>query len=232
MLVLALATMLGTTAAPPAGQQRLPAQAIVAAVQDAVRLHLRDAGSSARAVVSGRIADQLLPAGKAEVRVGEIQGRLPRPRIAVPVRLVVDGRPVRPMTVWLALSDVREVLTYADDAAARTKGADVVLTPARVDMACCSGAVVDAPSALAGLRTRRAVHAGAPALLDDFEPEPAVAAREAVAIDVHRGLVRVRTSGVALEDGNVGDRVLVRPDRGRDAITSRVVANREVVIGE
>lgn len=226
MLVLALAAGTPQTNALSAGRIREEVASVVAQ-------RLRDAGSDARISGIDGVRDQSLPAGRVELSVGEIAGRWPRTRAGVPVRVEVDGRLVRTLTAWVTLRDMRVVLTYADAAAARTPAEALRLLPADVDMTCCdAAAAVAATGDLAGMRLRRSARAGAPVLATDFEPMPEVSARERVDIEVDRGMVRLRTRGVALMDGRIGERIQVRPDAAEEAIVARVVATRKVRIDE
>lgn len=225
LLALALA------AASP-GANALPAERIRRDVSAVVARRLHDLGSEAQIVAIEGLRDQALPAGRAGLSIGEIAGRWPRARAGVPVRIEVDGRAVRTLTAWVTLRDTRTVLAYERSAAARTPGDALRLRTAEVDMTCCDGAPVADPADLAGQRLRRAARAGAPALVSDFEPVPAVEARAQVEIEVERGPVRLRTRGVALADGRVGDRVRVRPDATESTVVARVVANSKVRIDD
>lgn len=213
-------------------QQSLPADEIRASVAAVIRERLAAQGSTAQAQIVGRIRAQSLPAGEVDVELGKIAGRWPRARAAVPVRLLVDGRHVRSMTVWIELQDEREVPAYRHAYPAHTPGGDIRIEPAMVDMICCTEAVAVSAERLDGLRTRGPVRAGAPALQPDFEPMPDVRAQSEVAIEVRRGPVRIMTSGIALDDGAIGESIAVRPERSAAAVMSRVVAEQKVRIDE
>ena len=146
--------------------------------------------------------------------------------------LKIDGRVVRSLTAWVEMQDPRTVMTYAANYLSHEPGAEVKWVPASVDMACCAGAVATSAEQVIGLRTVRAVRAGQPVMLADFEPQPDVQASQRVAIEVVRGSVRLQTSGVALGDGRIGDRLVVRPDHSRETVTSRVVSKQKVVVDE
>lgn len=210
----------------------LPAERIREAVASAVDARLREVESSARIVAIDGLRDQLLPAGRSSIAVGAIAGRWPRARAGVPVRLMVDGRPVRTVTAWVSLGDVRKVLTYAEAGAARMPAAALRLVPAEVDMTCCASPPVLDPAGIAALRLRHGVHAGEPVLASDFEPLPAVAAHAQVEIEVEQGAVRLRTQGIALTDGGLGERVPVRPEGAQSVVAARVIATGKVRVDD
>lgn len=230
VFLLAAATGVATPRAP--ATQTLPGGTIAAAVAEALQTRLQQVGSTATFAVDGRMTDQVLPAGRAEVRVDAVAGPFPRARVGVPVWLWVDGRAVRPLTVWIAMHDERDVPVYAQAYAAKTPAVDMQLRTRRVDMTCCAGALLQADASRSELRLRMPVRADMPALAADFEPLPAVRANAPVQIDVTRGVVHLDVPGTALADGRIGDTVAVRTEQGRQALRARVVGPQQVRIDE
>jgi flagella basal body P-ring formation protein FlgA len=224
--------MAAALASPTEATQTLPGAQIQREVETVLAQRLREAGSSARIVAISGVRDQSLPSGRAQAEVGMIPGRWPRARAGVPVRLTVDGRPVRTLTAWVETTDVRPVLTYADATNARTAADALRLVVGDVDMTCCAGAPVADADALRGQRLRRAVRAGAPVLPSDFEPMPDVAERQQVTIEVVRGPVRLTTVGIALADGRIGQTIAVRPDASERAVAARVTDKKKVSLDE
>jgi flagella basal body P-ring formation protein FlgA len=226
------AFLLAVAASATPTTQIVPGGEITAAVAQAMRAQLARTASPATLEVDGGVADQVLPAGHAEVRVGAPAGTFPRAHAGVPVWLWVDARPVRPMTVWVTVHDERTVAVYAEPYSARTP-VDRIRTEIRpVDWTCCAGATAAEPAHLQDARLRRAVQSGAPLLQADFEPLPAVEAQQPVRIDVARGAVHLSAGGVALADAGIGEDVLVRLDGAHQAIKGHVVAAHEVTINE
>lgn len=227
--IFAIAAALGSA---QSGTLTLPSADIQRDVEAAVTQRLREADSSARVLGVSGVRDQSLPMGRVTLDVGAIAGRWPRARAGVPVRVSVDGRVVRTVTAWVALGDVRSVLTYAEPASAKTPVDALRLVAGDVDMICCDGAVAASVDTLAGTRVRRQVRAGEPVLLSDFEPLPDVAERQQVAIEVVRGPVRLTTVGTALADGRIGQVIAVRPDASEHTVKARVTAKRMVALDE
>ena len=229
---LPLALVLAAAVASATPQQRVPAADIQRDVAATLAQRLREAGSTAEVRGVSGVSDQSLPAGAFSLEVGSVAGRWPRARAGVPVRLRVDGRAVRTLVAWVDVRDVRTVLTYADDASAHARGDALRLEPRDIDMTCCFGDVVRDASTLATLRVRRAVRAGEPAMVSDFEAMPDVAARQSVEIEVVRGTVRLTTVGTALADGRIGQIIAVRPDGAEQPVRARVSAKQKVTLDE
>lgn len=227
-----LIVMAAALASSPDATQTLPADDIRREVERALGERLREAGSGARIVAIEAVRDQTLPAGRAKIEVGAVAGRWPRPRAGVPVRLTVDGRPVRTVTVWVGMRDARRVTVYADASNAGAAGETLRLVEGDVDMTCCSGAPIADAGAVRGLRLRRAVRAGQPAMASDFERMPDVTERQQVRIEVVRGAVRLTTVGTALADGDIGQIVRVRADGSDSAVAARVIDKQKVILDE
>lgn len=206
------------------------------AVSERVAIQLKDAlqatGSTAMVQVPVRLRDQLVPAGKLELVVDQPRGRIPRARAAVPVRILVDGRLIRTINVWAEFSDPRTTWVYTVDHLQRTAGQVVRVEQRNVDATCCVGAFLDRPSTVLGMRLRRPVHAGQPAMLSDFELRPEVESRTPVAISVQQGNVELALNGIALMDGRVGERIQVRTDLSTHAVYGTVTAAGRVRIDE
>jgi flagella basal body P-ring formation protein FlgA len=232
ILALLLAAATGVASVPTPATQTLPADTITAAVTQRVQARLQQMGSTATFAFAGRIGDQTLPSGHADVRVDMDAGPFPRARVGVPVWLWVDGRPVRPITVWIAMHDEREVPVYTKPYAAKTPASALQLRTRRIDMTCCTGMPIESDARIDGLRLRVPARTDMPALAGDFEPLPAVTANAPVKIDVDRGVVHLTVAGTALADGRIGDTVAVRIDQGRQALRARVIGPQQVQIDE
>ena len=214
-----------------ANTQNVAGAQIAQAVERALTDRLQER-PTATVSITGRVSDQIVPAGVLAIEPGAVSGPWPRARAGVPVRLRVNGRTVRTLTVWAEARDMRPVLVYSDRYAAQKAGADLRMREAIVDMACCSGTPVAAPSDIATLRVKRVVRAGEPVMLGDFEPRPDIARQQHVDIEVATGPVRIVASGIALGDGRIGDRISVRADQSQAVLHGRVAAKNKVVVDE
>lgn len=232
MTAIAWGLMLAVLGPPAAVGQRVEGATLAEQVREQVQARTLAEGSRARVDVIGRIADQSLPAGALSIEVGQIAGRWPRARAGVPVRLNVEGQTPRTTTVWIAATDERTVETYVEAYDANTPGMSMRTERAQVDMVCCAGEAIASIAELADRRLRHAVRAGTPVMRDDLVPMPMVVAQQQVAVAVERGSVRIVTPGVALQDGAVGERILVRAAQARQAVSARVVERGEVIVDE
>lgn len=207
--------------------QAVPAAEIVAAAQRSLsgpsgdRLTLRVVGAPDDAVVrAGRVALRALP----------VTGRWPRSRVAVPVRITVDGAVVRTETVWFAVTAERDVLVYAEDAPAGTPATAIKTRVVSVDVAAVQQAFAVDSAGYSGERLKRGVHAGAPVLAGDFEPIPDVDRQGTVAVHVRYGAIRMEATGRAMRAGNTGEVVPVLVDGAETPVEARVLARGEVEI--
>ncbi|WP_195762742.1 MULTISPECIES: flagellar basal body P-ring formation chaperone FlgA [Stenotrophomonas] len=228
MLMVALASPVPAHSTPGT----LPGQYLAARVVETVQARLKAQGSTASVSVLGRVADLAGVGADPTIEVGTVAGRWPRARASVPVRLTDSRGTRRLVTVWLAASDLREVLAYSNDYPAMVRGEQLQAMPVRIDMACCDGPAIATLADVRGKRLRRAVHAGSPVLAEDLAPAPEVAAKQQVTLAVERGAVRIVVAGTALASGRLGERIQVRPQGSQRAVQARVSAPAEVVVDE
>ncbi|WNH48597.1 flagellar basal body P-ring formation chaperone FlgA [Stenotrophomonas aracearum] len=204
--------------------------ALPAQVAETLQARLQAGGSTAKVAV-GALQVQPLPAGAVSAEVGEVAGRWPRARATVPVRLRVDGRLVRTLSMPVTASDVRTVQVFAADYAARTALGDVRLQAAQVDMVCCAGAILQQHPG-DDYRLRTDVRAGMPLTEGSVEARPAVQGMQSVQLLVQRGSIRLSADAVALQDGRLGERIPVRPSYAQEAIVAVVTAPGKVQVHE
>lgn len=232
MATIAWCIALALLAGASGSGQKLRGESLAAQVQQVLQARTEAAGSSARVQATGRVPDLSLPQGAVRIDVGDVPGRWPRAHAIVPVKVVVEGHAPRTVPVGISASDVRTVMSYAADFGAGTDAARLRTRQARVDMTCCDGEVAMDVHALQSRRLRRAVRAGQPVLLSDLEARPLVAAQQKVAVAVERGPVRIVTTGIALADGAVGDRIPVRTAESRQVVRARIVEQGKVAVDE
>jgi flagellar basal body P-ring formation protein FlgA len=220
------------SAAMTAASQTMPADDVSHAVIAELQQRMQPSGRRLNLVVLGRLPDQVLPLGDVRVEVGAIAGPWPRPKIGIPVTLLVDGQKVRSMTMWLGVHMPQRALVFGSDYAAGSSTDTLQLVEADVDLACCAGTPAVLAQNSGDFRLRRSVRAGQPLMQDDVEGVPDVQARSSVEIEVVRGSIRLATTGRALSDGRVGGMVDVLPDGTKSSVRTRVVARQKVAINE
>jgi len=223
--------LLSLLLAAGAERQSLAGDAIEQHVRDALVSRLDAARRGTRFEFTAAVADQSLPAGRADVQVGDVAGRWPRTRFAVPVRLQVDGATVKTLSVWVSARDTRTALRYAQNQRAGAFAPAIAVETGEVDVACCAGEPMDALPAARDARLTHAVRKGDPVMSGDFETSPPVAARESVRIETGRGAIRLAMPGTALVDGHIGERITVRTQAG-SLLAARVTGQGEVEIDE
>lgn len=213
-----------------AGSGTEPGTALSAQVQAELQARLQAQGSSARvAAVAPRL--QAFPVGQVRAEIGEVTGRWPRARATVQVRIRVDGQLVRTMSVPVRATDLRKVMVFDTDYAARTGLEAMQLHLAEVDMVCCAGvALVQPPSG--AHRLRQDVRAGMPLTDRAIEMTPEVLGMQNVELRVRRGGVELSTGAIALQDGRLGQRIPVRPSYARESVVAVVTAPGRVQIDD
>lgn len=165
--------------------------------------------------------------GEASLVAGEIDGRLPRPRIAVPVSVQGADGSVARLVVWFAVQAPAEAWIHGADAVRGTDAALLSSQRATVDLARVDLDQLVAPEDVSGKQLRRAVRAGAPLLAADFEPAPDVRRDERLALRVRSGAVRISTQAVAMDEARIGQRLRVLA-AGAEAPIEAVLVSRGV----
>jgi hypothetical protein len=224
---LLLAALLAPESPVPA-RQSVPHAQVAAAVRTHLQAMSAGLPGEIELEVLGRAQPLALPAGRHALELGQVAGRWPRPRVAVAVKHLVDGRPVRSQTVWVAVNWWRELDTYDANLPAGTPVAGIAHRKARVDFARADGEPAAAAALPPAHRLRQPVRAGEPMLAGHFEPMPDVLAGAVLEVQVVRGAVHLNTSGRALADGFVGDVIPVALDAGRKPVNSTILSSLAV----
>lgn len=220
-VLLALAVLLPAPLLAVSGAQVVPGSRLAGAAEGALREHLSTQGEVTLTTI-GTPEDVHVQGGELRLQVHPISGRWPRPRVGVPVDVMVDGRVARSATVWFALSVHDRVLTYGDDEPIGVLAQALRIHAADVDVAALAETPVDQQAALDGMRLRKPVQGGAAVLLSDFEKVPDVDRRQKVRVVASYGAIRLATHGVANEKGNAGDVVPVLVDGADEPVRARV----------
>lgn len=171
------------------------------------------------------VAD-LLPAGMDPSGVEvEISSDAEEPlRGHVPVRIVLrTGSEVvgqREVTVEIAEAQIGLVARRSISRGDQVSEADFDLFPLE-SVAHRRHAIAD-PADLEGMRARRHVPAGTPVRLSWFEAIPLVRRGEPVRMRFENGGLRIEATGIAREDGFVGDLVRVQNPHSRTDVVGRV----------
>lgn len=198
---------------------------------EAARASLPAAGGSTITTrVMGTPPDATVPAGTLRLQTPSVVGRWPRARVAVPVEVFVNSKPVRTETVWFAVQALRSVWVYDQDTPAGSVADKLKVHKATVDVAEADGTPVDGLASLANDRLKRGVHAGWPLLEGDFEAIPDVDKQSRVIVHVRYGPIRMETMAKALGAGDVGDVVQVLVEGAASPVLAKVTGKGVVDI--
>jgi len=180
--------------------------------------------------VLGAPPDTTIPAGPVRLLTHPVIGRWPRARVAVPVAVLVNDKPVCSETIWFAVRALRSAWVYAQAAPAGTAMSQLKVHKAIVDIAKTDGQPVGALAAMTGDRLKRGVQAGWPLLEGDFEPVPDVDKQSQVVVHVRYGSIRMETLGKALKAGEIGDVVPVLVEGAASPVSAKVAGKGAVDI--
>lgn len=206
-------------------------QRVEAAVRASIHALLGAEGRQVQVRLARRISLDGVDAS-ATLAVGSLAGRLPRPRLPVPVRVQSPGQPERVVTAWVELSERRLAPVYTQAQAAGTPVGPAGLALQDVDLACCAGTPLTTAQPPQDTVLSRAVRAGEPAMAGDFRPAPIVARGDAVTVDAGSGAVRLSIAAQALEAGDAGDCISVRTTASAHPLQARVVARGKVTLDD
>jgi flagella basal body P-ring formation protein FlgA len=176
--------------------------------------------------LSGPLPDLQLPNGKIELR--------PRPmlpaqavhrRVTVWVDILIDGVFLRSLTVPFTVHAYRAVLVAKRDLSKGAVPQCETLLVREEDVAVLDGAPV-APDchALQG-HLKRALAQGAPLLKMHLQAPVAVTQGDNVSLQLVDGAVMLESRAIALADGEVGQRIKVKPSGGTETIMVEVIAS-------
>lgn len=211
-------------------EQTVPAARVVATARAVLEALPLEPGTRLDLRVIGQPADAVVPAGSLQIHAAPTSGRWPRSRMAVTVRLLLAGRPVRTETVWFAVKATRPLIVYAADTGQGTAAAEVRTQPSAVDTAQLHGHPVQSLATMKQQRLRHTMLAGAPVLQEDFEPVPDVDSRQQVTVLVRYGAIRMQTRGTALSAGDAGQTVAVLAADGESPVQALVTGKGVVEV--
>ncbi len=205
--------------------QEFPAGRIERAAKLALRSWLGTHAGQHRVETLALASDVKLPGGTVELKVRPLGlNARPTPRMVVWVDVHVDGRPIRTVAVSFAVEAYRELGVaragrnpgYADmnedrESELSRPPASGVPISRRPNYALRDSRATEAPGESERHTTGKA-------------PAPGVARGDWVVVHLSSGLVELEGRAQALQDGEVGQLVTVRPAKGASPVQARVVA--------
>jgi len=175
--------------------------------------------------LDGPMNDPLLPLGNVQIcpRPAQAERALHR-HASIWLDLTVDGQFVRSVQVSLSVNAFRRVWVTKHDLKKGAPPECDALVLQRIDVAEVGGAAIGAPcESLTGVLARD-VPAGQPLLAANLRVPAAVATGESVDLEMMAGAFKVESRAIALADGEVGQRIAVKPSSATDSINAEVVA--------
>lgn len=206
--------------------------ALVSAAQEHVRQHLEsvlatEAAHAPRIELRplGTAPELLLPQGRVELRPQPLAPGLgPRSRMQAAVEVFVDGVFQRSVSVPIQVSVWMPALvaTRALPAGA-IPGCDS-LAPQLVDVAALDSAAAGADCTRLQGRLKRALPAGQALAAAWLQRPAAVTQGDNIALRLQQGAIELESRAVALADGEVGQRIDVRPSAAQQAVRAEIIA--------
>lgn len=137
------------------------------------------------------------------------------------------GRLIRKQRVKFTVSFWKLAMTAATDIRSNTEISHRLVARDTVDVLSARGKVASSLTELAGKRLVRPVRAGQPIALQDVEPVPAVIKSREVQVIYASGMISIKMKGLALEDGIVGETVMVAIPTSDTPVTMKVTGEKQ-----
>jgi flagella basal body P-ring formation protein FlgA len=164
-----------------------------------------------------------LPQGQVKLQARALAAGARRSRVTVWVDVLLDGAFVRTVPVPYEVQAWRQVLVATRALAAGATPGCESLVPRERDIAALDGApAANDCHAVAG-RLRRALPQDAVLQAQQLQAERAVAQGESVALRLFDGAIALESRATALDDGDVGQRIDVKPANGNSAVRAEVI---------
>jgi flagella basal body P-ring formation protein FlgA len=171
-----------------------------------------------------------LPSGDLSLKLRPIHGDALAKRAGVWVDVSVNGKYVNSLPVWFAVSAYRPTMVAVRNLARLERlNADDTRVEER-DVAGLSAEPVSAEILLSSMRARQMLAAGQTLLKTDVEPAPSVVRNQEIQVQVRSGGVVIETSGIAMQEGHVGDRVSVRNPGSQKDYLAQVISEGVVMV--
>ncbi|MGH8108416.1 MAG: flagellar basal body P-ring formation chaperone FlgA [Arenimonas sp.] len=210
---------------------RVPATDIVAAAGKWLQAKAKEEGIAASFEQVGHINDvQLNGDVSPSIKVNPLKSGWLRPRIGIPVQIIVADKAVSSTMVWFSVTAPHAGLVYSEKQNKGVLTSRLNVHAGQIDLAKTKGKAIASLDGFADMRLRHSVTAGQALQAEDFESIPLIQAQQAVQIETRHGSVRLSVAGRALNDANIGEMVQVLPTHSAQPVRARVVSQQVVVI--
>jgi flagella basal body P-ring formation protein FlgA len=182
------------------------------------------------AVPVGALKPLALPSGEMSLAVRQIRGDALAKRVCVWVDVSVDGVAVASLPIWFAVSVHRPAVVVTRNLTRhdRLSANDVRIEERDVAGLAAIPMAVDA--SFTTMRVRQPIAQGQMLLRTDVEAAPSVLRNQEIQVQVRSGGVIIETSGIAMQEGRVGDRVAVRNPGSQKDYVARVISEGVVMV--
>jgi flagella basal body P-ring formation protein FlgA len=209
-----------------------PAQTFIDPAREALLDHLRARYPQlARIDIApvGSFTPLLLPSGVPSFSVRAIRTDLLAKRVNVWVDVSVNGVRAASLPVWFAVNAYRSVVVATRNVARYERVGKADLRIEERDVAGMSEPLA-VMRATESLRTRQPLTAGEIVLTSGIETAPSVSRNQEIQVQVHSGGVVIETSGIALQEGRVGDRITVRNPGSRKDYVAKIISEGSAMV--
>lgn len=210
-----------------------PADRFVEPAREALERHVRGRYAGLTRVDAVPVAltkPVTLPKGELSLTVRPLRGETLSKRVCVWVDVRVNGVAATSLPIWFAVNAYRPAMVAVRSLARhdRLNGGD--LRVEERDIAGLSAEAVAADTVVASWRARQPIMAGQVLLKSDVEPAPSVSRNQAIQVHVVSGGVVIETSGIAMQEGRVGDRVAVRNPDSQKEYLAKIISEGVVMV--
>lgn len=199
-------------------------QHIVNAAQDYLHQLLARQAEHVELQLAATLPDLQLPAGRIALKPRPLMPESAlRRRATVWVDVAVDGIFVRTVTVPFLIRAMRTVLVAKSDLPAGSQPDCTNLELREQDIAALDDAPVNADCNAVPGRLKRVLAQGAPLQRNQLQMARAVAQGDSVSLRMHDGAIMLEARATALDDGDIGQRIDVKPSAGTQAVRAEVI---------
>jgi flagella basal body P-ring formation protein FlgA len=186
---------------------------------------LRGEGYRVELQLAAPLPEIRLPTGRIELKPRALlPAQALHRRVAVWVDVLIDGAFVRSVTVPLQVQAFKNVLVAKRDLPKGAAPQCDTLSERAEDVAALDSAPFPADCKLVQGNLRRAMALGTPLLKSNLQAPIAVAQGDSVSLQLVAGALTLESRAVAIADGEVGQRIAVRPSLSTDTIIAEVIA--------
>lgn len=182
-------------------------------------------GTRAELQLSGPLTDFLLPDGLIELRPRPITpAQALRRQVTVWVDIVIDGAPFRTVGAPFNVRAYRPVLVARRDLPPGALPQCDTLSVREEDVAALDSVALAADCGAVRGRLKHALPQGAPLLKSHLQIPLAVAQGDSVSLRMTDGAILLESRATALADGEIGQRIDVRPSAGSAVVSAEIIA--------